>query len=82
MPDDEVNEKYPTAIGAIEAGAGPLKIGERLMRILVVAERSKEDNNLPMIIAPNAHTIRRGVIRPLFDPGWLENFRKKTHGIK
>ncbi|KZP17970.1 hypothetical protein FIBSPDRAFT_1046520 [Athelia psychrophila] len=81
MTDDEVNKKYPAALGAIAAGADPLEIGERLMRVIVVVERSDEDN-LPMIIAPNAHTIPRGIVPPSFDPGWLANFRKKTNGAQ
>ncbi|KZP16373.1 hypothetical protein FIBSPDRAFT_62699 [Athelia psychrophila] len=84
IPADIVNKKYPdpAATDVAATTAVPLKIGEQLLRILVVDDMGVADSNAKMPvnthISPITHTLPQRIVLPLFEPGWLSQFKKNA----
>ncbi|KZP16370.1 hypothetical protein FIBSPDRAFT_958094 [Athelia psychrophila] len=81
IPADEVNKKYYTAADEITASSAvPLKIGERLLHIVVVDDDGGVDDDAKRPVytytSPIVYTIPQGAVLPLFEPGWLSKFKK------
>lgn len=77
---EEVEKKYPSAMGAIAGVVPPLKPGERLMKFLLVNDNLDGDTEVPIMVAPNAYVIprERFSFMPSFDPEWLSKLKEDT----
>ncbi|KZP16374.1 hypothetical protein FIBSPDRAFT_62751 [Athelia psychrophila] len=81
IPAGEVNKKYYAPADEIAAGgAFPLKIGERLLHIVVVDDDGVVNDDDPMPVDIRTvrinSTIPRRTVLPLFEPGWFAKFKK------